>query len=188
MNRKFLVLIALTLGVGAFYFLRTPPSSERSDVVIVHEKPAPSRAEVSSTTQETKISNEGHESLKVNDSDSEKRKESLKQELKDVLTKLPTLENLQDLSDEDVHATPVVVKDGGVLVGQMLEAAIQNPERREETLHFFLECAESPTLVPAIRAVCWNKLLTQIAEWKIFVPIADAKVPNDIKSLAMKLR
>lgn len=114
-------------------------------------------------------------------------KDSVTDELADAITELPTLGDLKNLDPEELHHTPEIVLEGGMLVGKMIEKAEVEPTRREPTLHFLKTCAEDPEVVPAVRAVCWKKTLTQIEAWKIFLPVADAKVPDEIKSLAVKL-
>lgn len=100
---------------------------------------------------------------------------------------LPTLADLNDLSSEEVHHTPAVIKEGGLLIGKLHEAAEKEPELREPTLKFFKSCAENEELLPAIRALCWKRTLAQMVEWKIFLEISDAKVSDEIQGLATKI-
>lgn len=115
------------------------------------------------------------------------QKSSVTEELADAMTELPTLGDLKALDEEELHHTPEIVLEGGMLVGKMIEKAEVEPTRREATLQFLKTCAENAEVAPQVRAVCWRKTLAQITEWKIFLPITDAKVPDDIKELASKL-
>ena len=112
---------------------------------------------------------------------------SLSEELTLAMDELPTVNDLSNLSTEELHHTPEMVLEGGMLVGEMIEKAEADPARRQETLKFLKDCAENNDVVHQIRAVCWRKTLAQIPEWKLFLPISDANVPDDIKDLAMKL-
>ncbi len=111
----------------------------------------------------------------------------LKEELTQAMEKLPMIADLQTLHDDEVHFTPEIVNEGGVLIGQLLEAADNDPARREETLNFFKACAENSSLVEAIRAVCWKTTLSRIPKWEIFLPVSDAEVPQSIQDLAAEL-
>jgi len=111
----------------------------------------------------------------------------LKEELNEAMEKLPMIVDLQKLHDDEVHFTPEMVNEGGVLIGQLLEAADNDPARREETLNFFKACAENSSLVEAIRAVCWKTTLSRIPKWEIFLPVSDAEVPESIQDMAAEL-
>ncbi|WPU64757.1 hypothetical protein [Peredibacter starrii] len=108
-------------------------------------------------------------------------------ELSVKMTELPSLRDLEGLTDEEVHHTPDFIVEGGMKIGQLIDEANANPAKREETLKFMKSCAENDDLVPAIRAVCWKKTLTQINNWEIFLPISDAKVSDEVKNLAAQL-
>lgn len=112
---------------------------------------------------------------------------SIKEELDNSLKDLPTMGEISNLSEEEVHHTPSMIRDGGAILGKIHAKAESDPARRPETLSFFKECAEDEEVVPALRAVCWNKVMTLIPEWKIFLPISDAKVSDEVKNLASQL-
>lgn len=111
----------------------------------------------------------------------------LSTELEKSLKELPTVDDLQTLTEEEVHHTPEIVIEGGRRVGQILEEAENHQERRQETIKFLVECAESKNVVPAIRALCWNKTLVKIPVWKVFYPISEAEVPQEIQELGLKI-
>lgn len=112
---------------------------------------------------------------------------SIKEELDESLKDLPTMGELSNLSEEEVHHTPSMIRDGGAILGKIHAKAESDPERRPDTLAFFKECAEDEEVVTALRAVCWNKVMTLIPEWEIFLPISDAKVSDEVKNLASQL-
>lgn len=176
------VLIVL---IGAAIFLsrydeRTETYSEDPDAL--KTTPAPS----SGTTipEESKIVDSSSAEKKQN----ARNTEIVEQELNAAFQELPSAEELKNLDEHEVHLTPDVVKNGGAVVGSMIDKAQQEPGRREETMQFLLRCAEARDLVPAVRAVCWRNILDNIPHWDVFVPVTEAQVPEDIKSLAMKLR
>ncbi len=109
---------------------------------------------------------------------------SLQLELSEALQTLPTLEEISDLKEEEVHHTPEIVMNAGTKIGELITAANDEPTRREETAKFFLSCAEDEDVVASIRALCWKSLTRKIPEWKVFVPIAEAKVPMEIQALS----
>ena len=105
----------------------------------------------------------------------------------ETLKALPTIKDLHLLSEEEVHFTPKVIKDAGFLIGKLIQEAQDKPHLREETLKFLKASAENPDLAPAIRALCWNRTLSHIVKWEIFLPVADAEVPEEIKNLAARI-
>ena len=120
-------------------------------------------------------------------SPTEEKPSAVKEELNDYLKELPTMGELKNLSEEEVHHTPAMIKEGGAILGKIHAEAEKNPERREDTLNFFKECAEDEDVVTTLRAVCWNKVMTLVSEWQIFLPLSDANVSEEVKSLASQL-
>lgn len=182
MNKKYLIIGALVIAAGAFFFFQQKPS-EHSDLVIVHEFEPPTEAP---SAPAEPLPTENSE---TNSASSHSKDEPIKltPELEEVLDSLPSNNDLRDLTSDEVHHTPKVVKDGGVAIGEAISRATEDTTLREPTLHFLLQCAEKDGTVPALRAVCWNQLLNKIPAWNIFIPISDAKVSEDIKNLASKL-
>jgi hypothetical protein len=100
---------------------------------------------------------------------------------------LPTLDDMKELSPEEVHHTPEAVLESAREIGNMIENAEKNPELREKTVKFLLECSEADNVVASIRAVCWKNTMNGVTNWKVFVPVSSAKVPDNIKDLANQL-
>jgi hypothetical protein len=113
--------------------------------------------------------------------------DALTTELKQSEKKLPTLEQAKTWPEEEIHSTPIAIMESGKEIGKLIDAAEKNPERREPTLKYFLKCAENKDILPSVRAVCWKSLTQNIPEWKVFVPLADAHVPESIRVLSGKL-
>lgn len=179
-NKRILGVILIALLVGAVIYLNRPknPSSNSAD----------SETETSSSTEGSGNGLTSIEKAPIGtENDLEEENNEVAAELNKALNELPTLADLQSLSEEEVHHTPEVVMEGGKLVGEILEQAEKNPARREETVKFLAKCSEAQDVVPAVRAVCWKKTLTQINEWKVFIPVTELNVSDEIKSLGARL-
>jgi hypothetical protein len=111
----------------------------------------------------------------------------LEAELDDALDDLVTMDELKELDSKDVHETPDLILDAGAALGELQEKAQRDPSRRQRTVEFFSSCAQSEDIATAVRAVCWNKVVTLIPEWDLFFPLSEAKIPEEIQLLASKL-
>ncbi|WP_408097740.1 hypothetical protein ACJVC5_02170 [Peredibacter sp. HCB2-198] len=177
MNRKtkLSLVVVIALVLGAMIFLRSKPQdtevteTETEKSTDHHDHDHDHRATIPKVAPTTEKPSADPKELSV------------------TMTELPSLRDLEGLTDEEVHHTPDFIVEGGMKIGQLIEEADANPAKREETLKFMKSCAENDDLVPAIRAVCWKKTLTQITNWEIFLPISDAKVSDEVKNLASQL-
>lgn len=184
MNPRFLILFAAILIYVVAAMIADEKKEEATDAVIVIDQHTPRE-----TITELHDSPKVKEAQKLQARPQDKVvSETITKELKEVLQTLPTLDHLKKMDTHDVHHTPVVLKESGVMIGKILQKAETDPSRRKPTLEFLLNCAEGKDYAPAVRAVCWNSLLTHISQWKIFFPVSKAKVPPSIKSLALKLQ
>lgn len=100
---------------------------------------------------------------------------------------LPIMDDLKNLSEEEVHHTPEIIKDGGEVIGRIHEDAENDATKRPDAMSFFKKCVEDQQIVTAIRAVCLNKIYKLIPEWQIPVPLTDAEISKDVLELALKL-
>ena len=181
-NKKILITLAALILGAALYFIPFKssdvevPSDEVTEAHLNHDH------------------DHNLESIKEADipkkapvSPEENSNEDLTSELSNALKELPTLDDLKDLTADEVHHTPRIISEGGALIGELIDRAEKDPARREETVKFLKSCAEEEGVAPQLRAVCWNKTLNQISEWNVFIPISDANVPEEIKSLGNQL-
>lgn len=174
-NKKLLLLILAVLIVGTvLYFIRFQSSHQEVSTSYVKEE------YLHSSEKEADIPVKAPSAPEESGLD-------LKSELANSMKELPTLDDLKNLSFEEVHHTPEMISEGGALIGELIDQAEKDPTRREETVKFLKGCAEEESVVPQLRALCWNKTLNQISEWKVFVPVTDANVPEDIKALGSQL-
>ena len=100
---------------------------------------------------------------------------------------LPIIDDLQNLSPEEVHHTPELIKDGGELIGRIHAEAESDATKRVDAMSFFKKCAEDEQIVTAIRAVCLNKIYKLVPKWQIPVPLSDSEISKDVLELALKL-
>lgn len=105
----------------------------------------------------------------------------------ETIDKLPTVESLRKLTEDEIHHTPAAIIEGGKLIGRMIEQAHRDPALREETVKVLHECAQSENVATAIRAVCWKNTLTHIEKWKVFVPVSQSRIPPRVLELSSKL-
>lgn len=175
-KKKLSILIIIALLIGAVMILKQK-SSPTSTVTEIETE----------SDKHTEHDHDSHETHTEQEPTLTQPESSAPVELSVAMKQLPTMKDMEGLTEEEVHHTPDAVVEGGMLIGSLLEEAEKNPAKREETLKFFKSCAENSELMPAIRAVCWKRTLDQIPEWKIFLPISDADVPEDIKSLSSKI-
>lgn len=173
---KLVIVIIAALIFGAVVYFKGQSDESHSDITPDTQKKS-SRTQGTDST-DTAIAEPEVVSVK---------EAQLKEELVEAMAKLPTINDIQNLDHDEVHLTPEKVNEGGAVIGQLLEAADNDPARREETLSFFKACAENSSLVEAIRAVCWKTTLSRISKWEIFLPVSDAEVPEKIQELAGEL-
>jgi len=100
---------------------------------------------------------------------------------------LPIIDDLKNLSEEEVHHTPEIIQDGGELIGRIHQEAENDSTKRIDALSFFKKCAEDQQIVTAIRAVCLNKIYKLVPEWKIPTPLADSEISSEVLELALRL-
>jgi hypothetical protein len=103
------------------------------------------------------------------------------------LKKLPTIDDLQTLSEEEVHHTPEMIKEGGEVIGRVHEEAQKDVTKRGHAMSFFKKCAEDDALPSAIRALCLHKIYKLVPEWKIPTPLDESKISSEVQDLSLKL-
>lgn len=116
----------------------------------------------------------------------------LKVELSDYQSKLdrdlkslPTMDDLQNLTFDEVHHTPEIIKNGGELIGKIQDEAEMDSSKRVDAMSFFKKCTEDAQIAVAIRAVCLNKVYKLVPVWKIPAPLSN--VSDEVSDLALKL-
>ena len=100
---------------------------------------------------------------------------------------LPTLGDLKNLTAEEVHHTPEIITEGGGILGRVLDEAEKDPKKRLEAMSFFKKCAVDQEIATSIRAMCLNKTLNLVPQWKIPMAVTDEEISKEVFELAMKL-
>lgn len=181
-KKKVLIAIGLLTISGVFFFFSGkndhPSIEEKSDVVIVIERTPPEMKKKKMIRPEDSSDSTGIENPEVAE---------YKSELQEILNTLPTIEALQNLPEKEVHHIPRLVRESGEKIASAIAKADANPQLQQEAMNFLVGCAETADSSPSIRALCWKKIVQNIPRWKIFVPLTETDVPQDIKDLASKL-
>lgn len=179
-QKKLLLALGLLLLAGVLFFLKAPQSTnerEHTDVVITLEKLPPKEQARSSSTPQ----------VQPPTSAQDPELEDFREELSSVLAGIATVDSMAQLSDEEVHHTPTALRENAEEIAGLIEKADASPKLRSEAMSFLQNCAEADTASPTVRALCWKKIMNNIPKWKIFVPVSELKVSQDIKDLAAKL-
>lgn len=100
---------------------------------------------------------------------------------------LPTLGDLKTLTAEEVHHTPEIITEGGGIIGRVFDEADKDPKKRPDAMSFYKKCAEDQEVALAIRAMCLNKVLNLVPQWKIPTTVTEAEISKEVFELAMKL-
>jgi hypothetical protein len=169
MNRKKLFFIAASALTLAVFFFFSQRKSTPEDMV---SAPLPTPEQIP----------QGAHRVEVVAKD-----EAPAMKLSIELSQLPTMNDMQDLSEEEVHLTPTAVTKAGYDIGVLLEEAQKNPEKQEATVKLLLGCADNKDIVPAIRALCWKKALLSMPKWNKPVPLSDYNVPVEIQALGERI-
>lgn len=125
--------------------------------------------------------------VKENNSDSLTEFTDYQNKLERDFKSLATVDDLKNLTANEVHHTPEILKNGGEIIGRIHDEAESDPAKRVDALNFFKRCAEDGQVATAIRAVCLSKVYKLIPQWKIPVPLNETKISHEVSELAMKL-
>lgn len=183
MNKKQLTILIITaLILGAVIFLQKPSPSTSEETTTTERNEEKSSSLPTRTVDSPATKN----SASLNE-DQKKRLEEIREELSEAKSELTTIEEIKELSEDEIHHTPTILVESGKLIGRLISKAEAEPLRREETLKFFLGCAENSELPESLRATCWKSTMNLIPKWKVFIPISNAKVSDEVKELATRL-
>lgn len=125
--------------------------------------------------------------IKENNSDSLTEFTDYQNKLERDFKSLATVDDLKNLTANEVHHTPEILKNGGELIGRIHDEAESDPAKRVDALNFFKRCTEDGQVATAIRAVCLSKVYKLIPQWKIPVPLNETSIPHEVSELALKL-
>ncbi len=168
-----IILILISVAKGILIFRSEDEKITRTSEIHLHktvERSETSQQELTVLTREQSL-------------DQSKFQDFLDLEFKS----LPTIDDLKNLTEEEVHFTPEAVKEAGGVIGRIQDEAENDSSKRIPAMNFFKNCAEDQELVPAVRAVCLNKTLKLIPIWQIPMPLSDELISHEISDLASKL-
>lgn len=98
--------------------------------------------------------------IEVTDQDSLSTEEEAKKKFlelaENVFQRLPTEEDLQKLSSDEVHFTPQKILEAGVELGRIAELLEQSPGLASEALLFYKKCTLENRFPVSIRALCYS--------------------------------
>lgn len=176
--KKFTALVIALLIIGIISGIQFFRSEKETTLTQSPENHFKKLLEMSETSQQL-ASNTGS----TEDNAQSEFQDDLDREFK----KLPTIDDLQQLTEEEVHYTPEVIKEAGGVIGRIHDEAENDPTKRVAAMQFFKQCAEDQQMVPAIRAVCLKKILKLVPVWQIPMPLSDKLISQEITDLVAKL-
>jgi hypothetical protein len=138
-----------------------------------------------------KIAPEPPKKVRSRTSLSKEKREVLDQfrnQAEDILTSLPSKQDLQQLEDGQVHKIPAQLLDTGRALGRLKEQVIRYPEFKElqeEAKTYYKNCADEDEFPTSIRSLC---LVNRIQLAKDSGEVFDiAPYPLEIKQLIIEL-
>lgn len=133
------------------------------------------------------IKNEKINEIKVIKNESNKIEGQGLDQFDQYLNALPTAEDLKNLTYDEVHHTPEIVKNAGAIIGRIHSEAQVDASKRSSAMNFFKICAEDDKVVTSIRAVCLKKIYKLIPEWKLPIILSEQKISKEVTDLSMKI-
>ncbi len=180
MGKSALALLVLVVGIGSIGYYWRPAKS-------AGEESSPSEsAEKLAIARESAAGKEAGVFLKkAEDQAHFSTPEEFHVFAKSTLQKLPHMADFKKLKAEDVHETPLLIRQAGVDLGSIAAAVSEDARLAPEAFHFYEECSANGDLPGSIRALCYVHYLHWGTELKETVNAAI--VPEEIKALAKKL-
>ena len=102
---------------------------------------------------------------------------------------IPTQEQLQKLTPEEVHFTPKLIQKAALGLGELAQLISDKPELAPEAIKFYRECAETDGNPVAIRASCFASHEQLINKYHLHEESLDVdeRIDETVKNLAKKL-
>jgi len=113
--------------------------------------------------------------------------QELAQEIEKVKTSLPSLGELRELPDDEVHGAPAKIIEAGAALGELDEYLEKRPEEFASASRFFSDCAAGETLPGSIRAMCLHSLRNHPTQWAPGVSAKLERLPSDVVELEAQL-
>jgi hypothetical protein len=101
---------------------------------------------------------------------------------------LPTHKSVQEALSrgEDIHGSPKFISASGRDIGRLMAAADKDPNNQKPAMDLLIACAEDREVVRSVRAHCYSAAVRSTRRWKLFVPMSELRVDDEIKALAAR--
>lgn len=186
--------MALVIAVGAFVFTKSDKPAASGEALqpgMVVQPLAVGESEPITAITPTKAGTEGSVAGgAVNEpSKSEMTLAEFSELAQKTLLALPTLQNLRGLTNEEVHETPMVLRQAGHDLGEIAQALHDNPALASEAAAFYRTCFTRDDFPASVRGLCLadhrNLRIANgdRAEWTV----QELEVPREVLSLALKI-
>lgn len=108
--------------------------------------------------------------------------------LAEVSERLPKRAQVKNLSPQEVHGRPEILKAAAVDLGEIAQRLERDPSLRPAALEFYKDCALDGEVFRSIRALCFNRAQLLSVDLHQDVWDFDPKaIPKDVIELAKKL-
>jgi hypothetical protein len=114
-------------------------------------------------------------------------KQEFEQRVQNVLKTLPEFQQMQDLSEEEIHHTPEMLLAAGENIGDLLQVAQAQKSLQPLALQFLVECAQAKHVAVAVRAVCLSRSLQMGRLWQLPVNVEPSRLNAEVSRLAGRL-
>ena len=104
--------------------------------------------------------------------------------VEDTLRRMPTVQDLRALAEEEVHFTPQIIVEAGKRLATIALLAQDEPDSAPGAVSFYETCASDRDFPVAVRAVCYSNLMSM--DLSRSHSIADG-VPKEVRELASQL-
>lgn len=157
-----------------------------------HQSPSPlSSQSVGSLNQTTGVDSNVRDRLgrSVDDQGQSARgpffKSQLEALIKDATREMPTLEDLQQLSSEEVHSMPEPVRRAAHRLALIAEFLEQHPELNADAQEFYSGCALESKYPTSLRALCYSHVIPQVSDEQR--RRLEKELPKDVQQIAERL-
>lgn len=104
-----------------------------------------------------------------------------------ALETLPTIAQVRQKTNEEVHATPPEILESGRRLGELAEYLSRNPDLVRSALPTYVRCAEDAAVATGTRALCAFRLHVYEKDWDDATRASYAKLPAQVRSIARQL-
>ncbi len=100
---------------------------------------------------------------------------------------LPNLEDLNHISEREIHNTPAFLFRGAEILSNILEAGNKDNSKRKSALEFLKRCAEDSKIINSMRALCLKQVYHFIQVWHEPISIERELISKDVEQITEKM-